>query len=69
MGMIRGAIDKTSSMKDIGSRGPRRDTALAGDRTPPATGRECRDPKIDTIVGFDQAPDSSRSRGYGRYEI
>jgi hypothetical protein len=69
MGMIRGSIDKASSMKDVVSRGPRRDPELAGDRTLPAAGHECRDPEIDTIVGFDQAPDSSRSRGYGRYEI
>jgi hypothetical protein len=69
MGMIRGAIDKTSSIKDIGSRGPRRDPGFAGDRTLPATGHECRDPEIDTGVQSSQAPDSSRSRGYGRYEI
>jgi hypothetical protein len=69
MGMIRGTIDTTSSMEDIVSRGARRDPAIAGDRTPPTTGRECHDPVIDTIVGFDQARDSSRSRGYGRYEI
>ena len=69
MGMIRGAADKTNSMKDVVARGLRRDPGFAGDRTLPATGHECGDPKIDTIVGFDQAPDSSRSRGYGRYEI
>ena len=69
MGMIRGAIDKTSSMKDIGSRGVRRDPAFAGDRTLPATGHECRGTEIDAGVQSDQAPDSSRSRGYGRYEI
>lgn len=69
MGMIRGVIDKTGSMKDIGSREPRRDPGFAGDQTPPAAGHEYRDPMIDTIVEFDQMPDSSRSRGYGRYEI
>lgn len=69
MGMIRGAIDKTNSMKDIASRGPRRDPGFAGDRTLPAAGHECPDSETDTIVGFDQAPDPSRSRGYGRYEI
>ena len=60
MGMIRDAVDKTSSMKDIGSR---------GDRTLPAAGHECRDPEIDTGVQSGGALDSSRSRGYGRYEI
>jgi hypothetical protein len=69
MGMIRGAVDKTSSMNDIGLRGLRRDAGFPGDWAPAAEGHECRDPKIDPIVEFDQAPDSSRSRGYGRYEI
>ena len=69
MGMIRGAVDKTSAMKDVALPGLRRDPGFAGDRTPVAGGHECRDFKIDTIVEFDQAPDSSRSRGYGRYEI
>jgi hypothetical protein len=69
MGMIRGAVDKTSAMKDVVLPGLRRDPGFTGDRTLPAAGHECRDPKIDTIAEFDQAPDSSRSRGYGRYEI
>jgi hypothetical protein len=69
MGMIRDAADKTSSMKDIGSRGPRRDPGFASDRMFPAAGHECRGPESDTGVEFDQALDSSRSRGYGRYEI
>jgi hypothetical protein len=65
MGMIRGAADKTNPMKDTIARGP----GFAGDRALPATGGEHRDPEIDTGVPFDQALDSSRSRGYGRYEI
>jgi hypothetical protein len=69
MGMIRGAIDKTSSMKDIVSQGPRRDPGFACDRTLPAAGHECRDPEIDPGVQSGQVPDCSRSRGYGRYEI
>jgi hypothetical protein len=69
MGMIRGAADKTNSMKDALARGLRRDPGFAGDRTLPAVGHECRDPEIDTGVQSGQAPDSSRSRGYGRYEI
>jgi hypothetical protein len=67
--MIRGAVDKTGSMNDVVLPGLRRDPGFAGDRKLPAAGHECRDLKIDTIVEFDQAPDSSRSRGYGRYEI
>jgi hypothetical protein len=69
MGMIRGAIGKAGSMKDIASRGLRPDTGLAGDRALPAAGHGCRNPEIDTGVQSDQALDSSRSRGYGRYEI
>jgi hypothetical protein len=67
--MIRGAIDKTSSMKGVVGRGLRRDPGSSGDRTFPAAGRECRDPEIDTGVQPGQVSDSSRSRGYGRYEI
>ena len=69
MGKIRGPIDKTSAMKDVVLPGLRRDPGFAEDWTHPAAGHECRDPKIDTILEFDQGPDSSRSRGYGRYEI
>jgi hypothetical protein len=56
-------------MKDIGSRGTPRDPGFAGDRMLPATGQEYRDPEIDNGAQSGQAPDSSRSRGYGRYEI
>jgi hypothetical protein len=65
MGMIRGAVDKTSLIKDTVARDPR----SAGDRAPPVAGHECRDPEIAPGLQFDQSPDSSRSRGYGRYEI
>jgi hypothetical protein len=68
MGMIRGAIDKTSSIKDI-THGRRRDPRSAGERALPATGHEYRDPEIAPGVQFDRSLDSSRSRGYGRYEI
>jgi hypothetical protein len=68
MGMIRAAVDKASSVKDIGSRGPRRDPGFAGDRTLSAAEHECREPEIDTGVSG-HAPDCWRSRGYGRYEI
>jgi hypothetical protein len=69
MGMIRGAVGKTSSMKDILSHRRRQDPGFGGDRTFPAAGHERRDPEIDSGEQSDQALDSSRSRGYGRYEI
>jgi hypothetical protein len=69
MGKIRVVSAMTNSMKDVGLHDPRRDPGFGGDRTLPAAGRECRDRESDTIVEFDQAPDSWRSRGYGRYEI
>jgi hypothetical protein len=69
MGMIRGAVDKTRSAKGVGSRGLRRAPGFVGDRTLPATAPECRDPEIDACDPSDQPLDSSRSRGYGRYEI
>jgi hypothetical protein len=67
MGMIRGADDKTNSMKD--GVGLRRDPGFAGNRMLPAAGHECRDSEIDTGAQSGQPLDSSRSRGYGRYEI
>lgn len=66
MGMIRDVSAMTSSIKDTVAHRQRRDPRFDSDPTLPATGRECRDPEIDAGV---QAPDSSRSRGYGRYEI
>ena len=69
MGKIHVVSAMTSSMDDDVRHGPRRDLDFSVDRTLPATGHECRDREIDTIVQLDQAPDSSRSRGYGRYEI
>jgi hypothetical protein len=69
MGMIRGAVDNTSSMKNIDSRETRRNAAFAGDRMLAAAGHQCRDSAIDSDVQSGQVLDSSRSRGYGRYEI
>jgi hypothetical protein len=69
MGKIRVASAMTNSMQDVALRGPRRDPGFGGDRPFSATGQECRDRESDAIGEFDQAPDSSRSRGYGRYEI
>jgi hypothetical protein len=69
MGKIRVASAMTNSIKDVASHGPRRDPGLGGDGMLPAAGRECRESEIDTIVEPDYALDSSRSRGYGRYEI
>jgi hypothetical protein len=68
MGKIRVVSAVTNSMEDV-SHGPRRDPGFGGDRTLPATGDKERDGESGTVVEFDQAPDSSRSRGYGRYEI
>jgi hypothetical protein len=59
----------TNSVEDTMSHGLRRDPDFGGDRTLPATGDKERDVERDAIVEFDRAPDSSRSRGYGRYEI
>ena len=69
MGKIRVVSAMTNSMKDVVLHGLRRDPGFGGDRTLPATGHECRDNEIDTVVEFNQELDSSRSRGYGRYEI
>src|SRR5258708_400503 len=69
MGMIRDVSAMTSSMKDTVAHGQRRDLRFDSDPTLPATGRECRDPGIDTGVQSGQALDPSRSRGYGPYEI
>jgi hypothetical protein len=69
MGKIRVVSAMTNSTKDVVSHGLRRDPGFGGDRALPATGHECRDSEIGTTVEFDQAPASSRSRGYGRYEI
>jgi hypothetical protein len=56
-------------MQEVVLHGPRRDPRSGGDRLLPAAGHKDRDREIDTIVEFDQALDSSRSRGFGRYEI
>jgi hypothetical protein len=69
MGKIRVVSAMTNSMQEGVLHGPRRDPGFGGDRTLPATGHKDRDREIDTIVEFDQALDSSRSRGFGRYEI
>jgi hypothetical protein len=69
MGKIRVVSAMTNSMQDAALHGPRRNPGSGGDRPLPATGLECRDRECDTIGEFDQTPDSSRSRGYGRYEI
>jgi hypothetical protein len=69
MGKIRGVSAMTNSMQDVVSHGLHRDPGLSRDGMLPATRHECPDAEIDTIVEFDQALDSWRSRGYGRYEI
>ena len=69
MGKIRVASAMTNSAQDVVLHRLRRDPGSGGDRTLPATDHEGRESEVDTIVKFDQALDSSRSRGYGRYEI
>jgi hypothetical protein len=69
MGKKRVVNAMTNSMRDIALHGPRRGPRSGGVRPLPATGHECRDRESDTIGEFNQTPDSSRSRGYGRYEI
>jgi hypothetical protein len=69
MGKIRVASAMISSKKHVVSHGLRRNPGLGGEGMLPAAGHECRDSENDTILEFDQALDSSRSRGYGRYEI
>jgi hypothetical protein len=69
MGKIRGVSAMTSSIQDVVSHRLRRNPVLGSGGTLPATGHECRESEIGTIVEFDQALDSSRSRGYGRYNI
>jgi hypothetical protein len=69
MGKIRVVSAMNNSMEDVVLHGLRRDPHFGGDRTLPETGDKERGRESDTIVEFDPAPDSSRSRGYGRYEI
>jgi hypothetical protein len=68
MGKIRVVSAMTNSMKDVALQGPPRDVGFGSDRTLP-TGEGCRDSEIDATAGIDRALDSSRSRGFGRYEI
>jgi hypothetical protein len=65
MGKIRVASAMTNSMENTESHGLHRDAHFDSDRTLPEAGDE----ESGTIGKFEQAPDSSRSRGYGRYEI
>jgi hypothetical protein len=69
MGKIRAVSAMTNSMQDVALHGPRRNPDFGGDHPLSATGQECRDRESGILGEVDQAPDSSRSRGYGRYEI
>jgi hypothetical protein len=69
MGKIRVVRAMTNSMEDVVLHGMRQDPGFGGDRTLPANAHKDRDREIDPVVEFDQALDSSRSRGFGRYEI
>ena len=69
MGKMRIASAVIGSRTDTVAHRQRRDPGFDSAPTLPVTGHECREPEIGAGVQFDQAPDSSRSRGYGRYEI
>jgi hypothetical protein len=69
MGMIRLASVMTNSMKDSLLHWLGRDQRFGGDRTLAATGHEGRGSETHSIAEYGQALDSSRSRGFGRYEI
>jgi hypothetical protein len=64
--MEMGAV--TNPMKKTLSSGPDRDPRPDRDRLVAATDRECLDGDAQSVAQLD-ALDSSRSRGFGRYEI
>ncbi len=64
--MEMGAV--TNSMENVVSFGPDRDSSPDRDRLVPATNRKCPDGNAQSVAQPEE-PDSSRSRGYGRYEI
>jgi hypothetical protein len=64
--MEMGAV--TNSMENVLSFGPDRGSSPDRDRLVPSADRKCPDGDAQPVAQSD-APDSSRSRGYGRYEI
>ena len=58
----------TNSMENVVSFGPDRVSSSDRDRLVPATDRKCLDGDAQSVAPLDGL-DSSRSRGYGRYEI
>jgi hypothetical protein len=64
--MEMGAV--TNSTENVLSFGPDRDPSPDYDRLVPATDRKCLDGNAQPVASLDGL-DSSRSRGYGRYEI
>jgi hypothetical protein len=58
----------TNSMENVLPFRPDRDSSPDHDRLVPATDRKCPEGNVQSVAPLD-GPDSSRSRGYGRYEI
>ncbi|HEV7408823.1 MAG TPA: hypothetical protein VGO01_10085 [Bradyrhizobium sp.] len=58
----------TNSMENVRSFRPDRDSSPDRDRLVPATDRKCLDGNAQSVAQLDEL-DSSRSRGFGRYEI
>jgi hypothetical protein len=58
----------TNATKKALASGPDRDSPPDRDRLVPATDRKCLDGNAQPVAQLD-VPDSSRSRGFGRYEI
>jgi hypothetical protein len=58
----------TNSMENVLSSRPDRDSPPGGDPLVPATDRKCLDGNAQPVAQLDVL-DSSRSRGFGRYEI
>jgi hypothetical protein len=58
----------TNSMENVLPFGPDRDSSPDRDRLAPSTKRKCPDRNAQSVAQLDGL-DSSRSRGYGRYEI
>jgi hypothetical protein len=58
----------TDSLENALSFRPDRDSSAGRDQRVPATDRKCLDGNVQSVAQLDDL-DSSRSRGFGRYEI
>ena len=58
----------TASMENVLPFRPERDSSPDHDGLVPATDRKCLDGNVQSVAQLDDL-DSSRSRGFGRYEI